>query len=260
MPAVAIGNATVISSPTATSTATFTVSLSAASTQTVTVEYVTADGTALAGSDYRAVPPMVLTFTPGQTQQTVTVTVNPEPAGAAVKTFLVNLFDPNGATIVAGQATGTINPPVAATLAIASATVIANARATTEASFVVTLSAPAAQPVSVAYATADGTAMAGVDYVAGSGSLTFMPGQPLAQTIMVQVKAEPQYDVSKTFTVNLSSPVGREHRDEPGHRHDRQPQSRAGGLDRQCGGDRQRERHDHARTSPSACRRPRPSR
>ena len=41
----------------------------------------TADGDATAGRDYVAIPPTLLTFTPGQVSQTVTVTVNAEPAG-----------------------------------------------------------------------------------------------------------------------------------------------------------------------------------
>src|SRR5205823_3889934 len=114
----------------------------------------------------------------------------------------------SGATLVNIQATGTITPRVPPSISIASAAVIANAAAPTTLSFVVTLSAPFDQPVSVAYATADDTARADVDYVAKSGIVNFAPGQPLQQTIMVQVNAAPQYDVTKTFLVNLSAPTG----------------------------------------------------
>ena len=48
---------------------TFTVTLSPASAGTVTVTAATANGTALAGSDYTAVAPTVLTFAPGQTSK-----------------------------------------------------------------------------------------------------------------------------------------------------------------------------------------------
>ena len=48
-----------------------------------------------------------------------------------------------------------------------------------------------------AYATADGTAAAGVDYVAAAGTLTFAAGQTV-QTITVQVNAAPEYDVART--------------------------------------------------------------
>ena len=110
MPALAIADRAVTSSPTAPTTATFTVTLSAASSQTVTVAYVTADGTAQAGVDYVAVPPSMLTFAPGTTQQTINITVDAEPAGAGVKSFTVNLLNPTGATIGGATAIGTINP------------------------------------------------------------------------------------------------------------------------------------------------------
>ena len=51
-------------------------------------------------------------------------------------------------------------------VSISDATVIASTAGTTTATFTVSLLAPSAQPVTVVYATADGTAMAGVDYAA----------------------------------------------------------------------------------------------
>jgi len=51
----------------------------------------------------------------------------------------------------------------------------------------VTSSAPSGLSVTVDYATADVTATAGSDYTAASGTLTFVPGGPLTQTISVVV-------------------------------------------------------------------------
>jgi streptogramin lyase len=73
--------------------------------------------------------------------------------------------------------------------------------------FTVTLSAPSASTVTVAYATADGTATAGSDYNATSGTLTFNPGVT-TQTITVNVIGDTIVEPDETFTVNLSSPVG----------------------------------------------------
>jgi hypothetical protein len=73
-----------------------------------TVTYATADGTATSGRDYAAVPPTTLTFAPGQTEQAVTVTVAPEPAGTPARAFTVALQGPGNATIADGQATATI--------------------------------------------------------------------------------------------------------------------------------------------------------
>ena len=52
--------------------------------------------------------------------------------------------------------------------------------------FAVTLDAAAAVEVALGYATADGTALAGSDYEAASGTLTFAPGET-AKTIRVVV-------------------------------------------------------------------------
>src|SRR5262249_1509531 len=76
----------------------------------------------------------------------------------------------------------------------------------TFATFTVTLSAPSTQAVSVTYATADGTAHQGTDYVATSGTLTFAPGQTV-QTITVPVLADPTNSVDEAFLVVLTDPV-----------------------------------------------------
>jgi hypothetical protein len=85
----------------------FNVSLSVPSTQTVTVTYSTADGTALAGSDYVA-KTATLTFLPGQTVETAIVKVNTDLLPEANETFAVSLTSASGATITDGQGVGTI--------------------------------------------------------------------------------------------------------------------------------------------------------
>ena len=82
----------------------------------------------------------------------------------------------------------------------------AGGSATATATFTVTLSAASTQPVTVAFATANGTATQGVDYVATSGSLTFAPGQTQA-TIPVTVLADPRATTDLGFVVDLSNPV-----------------------------------------------------
>jgi hypothetical protein len=70
-------------------------------------------------------------------------------------------------------------------------------------SFVVTLTVPYDQPVTVRYATANGAATAGSDYVATSGTLTFAPGET-SKTVNVTVKGDNQKESSETFFVDLS--------------------------------------------------------
>ena len=62
-------------------------------------------------------------------------------------------------------------------------------------------------PVSVHFATADGTASAvGGDYVATSGTLTFSAGQ-LSKTIAVTVNGDNVVEPNETFSVKLSKAV-----------------------------------------------------
>ena len=119
------------------------------------------------------------------------------------RSFTVNLFQPSGATILTAQATGTIDPSALPSVSIASAMMLASDTVTTSLGFVISLSAPSPQTVTVAYATADGTATAGVDYVSSSGSVTF-PSGAVSQTVMVQLKPASQFSLARTFTVSLS--------------------------------------------------------
>lgn len=75
------------------------------------------------------------------------------------------------------------------------------------ATFTVTLSAPTTQTVTIDYATADGTARAGVDYTTTAGTLTFAPGQA-TRTIIVPILGGTADVADRTFAVNLSRPVG----------------------------------------------------
>ncbi len=72
----------------------------------------------------------------------------------------------------------------------------------------VTLSAASSQPVSVSYTTADGTAIAGNDYIPVSGTLVFSPGET-SKTIAVSLLSDTQGDEGdETFTLILSNATG----------------------------------------------------
>jgi hypothetical protein len=59
--------------------------------------------------------------------------------------------------------------------------------------------------VTVQYATADRTAIAGSDYVAASGSLTFAPGVT-SQTVTIPVNGDTVFEPAETFAVMISNP------------------------------------------------------
>ena len=71
----------------------------------------------------------------------------------------------------------------------------------------VTLSAAAPVPVTVNYATSNGTATAGSDYTAQSGTLTFAPSQT-SQSISVPISDDNIDEPNETFSIALSTAVG----------------------------------------------------
>jgi hypothetical protein len=75
-----------------------------------------------------------------------------------------------------------------------------------QATFTITLHAAQANPVSVDFATQDGTAIAGQDYVATNGTLTFAPGE-LTKTVSVILTADEPTEPDETFQLVLSNPV-----------------------------------------------------
>ena len=98
---------TVTEGNTGTVNATFTVSLDAASGQTVTVDSATADGTARRPATTTA-RTGTLTFTPGQTTQTVTVLVKGDCSTRPTRPSSSTSRAPTNATIADGQGVGTI--------------------------------------------------------------------------------------------------------------------------------------------------------
>jgi glucose/arabinose dehydrogenase len=116
-PTLTINDVSLVEGNTGTRNATFTVSLSNASFQTITVNYATANNTAIANTDYLAASGTI-TFTPGQTSQPLNVIVNGDTALEPNETFNVNLSGATNATIADNQGVGTIvndDDPVLAT-------------------------------------------------------------------------------------------------------------------------------------------------
>ena len=211
-------------------TALFLVRLSTDSSQEVTVVYGTADGSAVAGSDYVS-NQGTLRFATGTVEQTIAVHTVNDGAAEPTETFTVVLSSPNRATIEEdGEATGTIRDDDGGgrdgdgdgtdgddgngdgdgdgdglpSLSVADAPAVAEGGT---AGFVVRLSPASGQAVTVAFATADGSATAGSDYTGTSGTLRFEPGDT-TRTVQVTVLDDEIREDAETFSVVLSDPVG----------------------------------------------------
>ena len=190
---------------------TFTVTMSLESSRQVTVNYATADGSATAGTDYAAASG-ALTFAAGETSKTLTVQVNGDALYEPDETFTVTLSEASGSdasiSAAAGTATVTIDDDdVMPALSIMDASVAEGDSGTTVMEFRVTLTPSSNEQVTVSYATSDGTATAGTDYTAASGTLTFASGTTM-QTVNVSTIGDTVDERNETFTVTLSSPVG----------------------------------------------------
>jgi hypothetical protein len=94
-------------------------------------------------------------------------------------------------------------PPPPPSLTITDVTITEGHSGTRSAVFTVNLSAASTEPVSVHFATANGSATAGSDYQADSGTLTFGPGET-SKTITVLVIGDRLGEPNETFAVNLS--------------------------------------------------------
>jgi hypothetical protein len=202
---IAIGDVSIAEGDSGLANAVFTVTLTPTSTQAITVDYATAGGTAVSGDDFNAISGTV-TFESGQSTRFITVTVNGDTDDEPDETFTVNLSNAQVADLVDSQATGTIvDDDGLPSLAITDQTVSEGYSGSVDAVFEVTLSPASVQSVTVDYTTTDGTAVAGSDYTAVSGTLTFTVGET-SKTITVTVNGD-QIDEgdSETFTVDLSA-------------------------------------------------------
>ncbi|MEB3161137.1 MAG: glycosyl hydrolase family 18 protein [Synechocystis sp.] len=183
----------------------FTVSLSAASEETVTVSYGTADGSAQTGSDYLATSG-TLTFNPGETQKTIDVQVLGDMAYEGSESFSLTLTNATAAKITDGQGVATIvdNDPLPPGLQINDVAIAEGNDGVSYATLTVSLDSASGQQITVDYATANGSAQAGSDYLATSGTLTFNPGD-LSQTITIAIQGDTVGESNESFRINLSN-------------------------------------------------------
>ena len=135
----------------------------------------------------------------------------PGASAATIRNALLSNARPTaslvGKTVTGGRldVAATMNAAPLPGISISGGGVVEGNAGTTPLAFTVTLTAAAAGDVTVAYATANGSATAGSDYVAQSGTLTFAAGET-SKTILVDVIGESAFEANETFSVSLSGP------------------------------------------------------
>jgi hypothetical protein len=169
--------------------------LSPPSTSAVTVAFATADGTALAGTDYAAVSG-TLTFAPGETVKYVYVPLIDDAVDEAEETVEFLLSSASGATVVDSRAVYTIVDDENPTLSVSDCVANEGNAGTTACVHHVRLSFPTVAEVRAELKTQDDTTTPG-DYIPLSSSLTFPPGTTeLAVSVSVVGDLAPEPDES----------------------------------------------------------------
>ena len=192
-------------------TAEFIVRLSSPATQPETICVSTVAGSAAAGTDFLALNRLPLVFSRGQIVKSFRVPVLANTAGESDEIFQLRADPATPGFPAVAPRTITITGSSGATLpsiSVAAASVVEGNAGPTNALFTISLSATAAVPVTVFYATADGSATAAdKDYAAVAPTLlTFTPGETV-KTVGVAVTGDTRPEADETFTLVLSGPT-----------------------------------------------------
>jgi hypothetical protein len=175
--------------------------LSTISGRKVKVQYSTANGTATFPSDY-AQTSGILYFAPGETSKTIHVQTNPDTLVEPDETFTVNFINLSGSVINNNQSTVTIvNDDIGGNVQFSTPTYSVTENTPT-ATITITRQNGNASGIVVQYETSNGTAVAGQDYAAVTGSVTFGANET-SKTFTVPIIND-TLDETQTETVNLS--------------------------------------------------------
>jgi Calx-beta domain len=168
------------------------------------LRYSTINGSATAGTDYAATSG-TLHFAAGEDLKSIIVPVNGDAAIEPNETFSVVLSEASGIWIVDASATGTLLNDDGPTISVTDFSTVEHSGAgTTNLVFTVMTSQTSSSPITVSYATSDGSATAGSDYAAMSGAVTLHPGWASIQ-IKVPVVRDSDIEPNETLFLQLTS-------------------------------------------------------
>lgn len=193
---------------------TVTVVRTGGSAGNLSVDYATANGTAIAGQDYTATSG-TLNFANGETSKTFQIPILDDSTTELEETFTVGLHTANLDMLgTPNVLTVTLQDHLTVPFMFPfDASVQEGNSGTKDMLFVLNLSVPTGKTVSVNYATANGTAIGGVacgspsvDYESQSGTITFAPGQT-SFTLPIRICGDTNAEANEQFLVQLSNPV-----------------------------------------------------
>ncbi len=173
------------------------------------VDYATEDDTATEGQDY-FVTSGTLTFAQGEWSKVIEVPVVGDTDVEGDESFILKLSNPQGATLPSDQAIGTIvdddSPILLPVISLTDSSMTESDADDQNMLFNVSLHRTSLDPVSVDYWTLDGSATAGNDYQASSGTLDFAPGEDQKE-IAIPLKGDLDPEHEEYFHLTLGNPV-----------------------------------------------------
>ncbi|MBD2443165.1 hypothetical protein H6G25_08115, partial [Dolichospermum sp. FACHB-1091] len=188
----------------------YTFTRTGATTNALTVNYgITGTGDS---TDYTGAIPgtgKTITFAAGSATATLTIDPTADTTFEADETVALTLAAGTGYTVGTTTAvTGTItNDDLVPNINLsANQTIVEGNTNPQNVTYSVTLSNTSAQTITVQYATANGTAIAGSDYTSTSGTLTFNPGVT-SQVINIPILNDSINEANETFSLTLNSPT-----------------------------------------------------
>ena len=212
---VSVGDVSIVEGNGGTTTYSFQVSVnpqeSATLQNTVTVNFATADGSAIstgANKDFTAQNGTRLFVPGGDLTQTVSIVVEGDARLENSEQFFLNLLSATGAAIADSQGTGTITNDDSVRISIGDSALTEGNASTSNMNFAVTLEGASDVPVTVVVNTVDGTAVAASDFTKITNQIiTFAPGEN-SKTVSVAIVGDTTEEtITKTFTVKLSAPT-----------------------------------------------------
>jgi hypothetical protein len=191
---------------------TVTVNRVGGSNGAVGVMYGTSNGTAVAGTDFTATSGTIQWANGDATPKTFSVAISNAVAFMGSKSFTLTLSSPSGGATLSSPSSANVVITGGAAAAVGSLQLSASSDtvAQTAGTYTETVNriGGSSGAVSVTYATANGTAVAGTDFTAANGTLTWSDGDAASKTFSVAISNASPFSGSKAFTVALSGPTG----------------------------------------------------
>jgi hypothetical protein len=188
---------------------TITVSRTTTAATPITIDYDTADGTAVAGSDYTGTSGTLQWAENNAADKSITIPISTAAAFSGSKSFDIVLSNPSANASLGSPGSASVAISGAASAGVGTLDLADSALTVQQSAKTVTVSVNRSGgdvgATTVAYATTNGTAVAGTDYTKTAGVLAWADGDSAAKSFSVPISNATPFSGDKTFQVGLSN-------------------------------------------------------